>query len=138
MSNVVLSIAAGRAASAPITELVTLGRYRMEDGEHVLEYDETELSGAEGTTTTIRFGGDKVSMERSGTEQSLFMIEKGRHVVSAYDTPMGIFSIGFLGTKLDYDIAGHEGKLELCYNIDLGSESFANRLEVNFHPTVPC
>ncbi len=138
MSNVLLSIAAGRESSAPATELVTLGRYRMEDDVHILEYDETELSGAEGTTTTIRFGGDKVSMERTGTEHSLFMIEKGRQVVSTYDTPLGIFSVGFLGTKLDYDIAGHEGKLELCYHIDLGSESFANRLEVNFHPTAPC
>ena len=137
MNNVVLSIATGRA-SAPQTELVTLGRYHMEEDMHVLEYDETELSGANGTTTTIRFGGDTVSMERTGTEQSLLTIEKGRQVVSSYDTPLGIFSVGFLGTKLDYAIAGQEGKMELLYHIDLGSESFANRLEVNFHPTVKC
>ena len=137
MNNVVLSIAAGRA-SAPATELVTLGRYHMEDDVHVLEYDETVISGAEGTTTTIRFGGDTILMERSGAEQSLLTIEKGKQVISTYDTPFGIFSIGFLGTKLDYAIAGQEGKLELCYHMDLGGESFANRLELNFHPTVQC
>ncbi len=138
MSNVLLSIAAGRASDAPATELITLGRYHMEEETHVLEYDETELSGASGTTTTIRFGGDTVSMERSGTEHSLLTIEKGKQVVTTYDTPFGIFSVGFLGTKLDYAIAGQEGKLELQYHMDLGKESYANRLEVNFHPTVQC
>ncbi len=137
MNNVLLSIAAGRT-SASATELVTLGRYHMEEDIHVLEYDETELSGANGTTTTIRFGGDMVSMERSGTEHSLLTIEKGRQIVSSYDTPLGIFSVGFLGTKLDYAIAGQEGKMELLYHIDLGNESFSNRLEVNFHPTEQC
>ncbi len=137
MNNVVLSIATGRA-SAPPMELVTLGRYHMEEDTHVLEYDETVLSGSDGTTTTIRFGGGKVSMERTGTEQSLLTIEKGRQVVTSYDTPLGIFSVGFLGTKMDYQIAGQEGKLELSYHIDLGGESFANRLELNFHPTVQC
>lgn len=139
MNNVVLSIIAGRASGeVPPTELITLGRYRLEDGAHVLEYDETEISGTEGTTTTIRFNESTVSMERSGVEQSLFTIETGKQVVTAYDTPLGLFSIGFLGTKLDYAISGDEGRLELRYHIDMGGESFANTLKLDFHPTAQC
>ena len=47
----------------PIT-LVTAGRFYRKNGLYYITYDETELTGLEGTRTTVKVGPDTVKVIR--------------------------------------------------------------------------
>ena len=49
----------------PIT-LVTAGRFYRKNGLYYISYDETELTGLEGTRTTVKVGPDTVKVIRTG------------------------------------------------------------------------
>ncbi|MGL5352030.1 MAG: DUF1934 family protein, partial [Clostridium sp.] len=50
-----------------VIEVVTPGDFFIEDGVFKAIYDETELSGMNGTTTTINVFEDNFILERTGT-----------------------------------------------------------------------
>ena len=53
------------------TELMTEGTMVLTDGGMVLSYQETELTGMEGTTTTFEVKGPQVILTRTGTVNTL-------------------------------------------------------------------
>ncbi|MFZ7132649.1 MAG: DUF1934 domain-containing protein [Eubacteriales bacterium] len=76
-----------------IIELVTQGEmYKKLKSEYII-YNETEVSGLEGTTTTLKIEGDKVCIIRLGTTNSHMTFEKGRKNYNMYTTPYGDMSM---------------------------------------------
>ena len=62
-------------------ELMTRGSLVHKDGAYYIVYKETETTGYEGCTTTVKVAEDarKVSMLRFGKQSSQLIIEKGRY-----------------------------------------------------------
>ena len=69
-------------------ELMTRGSLVHKDGAYYIVYKETETTGYEGCTTTVKVAEDarKVSMLRFGKQSSQLIIEKAR-AISAITRP---------------------------------------------------
>ena len=69
-------------------ELMTRGSLVHKDGAYYIVYKETETTGYEGCTTTVKVADDarKVSMLRYGKQSSQLIIEKGTRHLCHYET----------------------------------------------------
>lgn len=82
-------------------ELITEGNYYEDEGGFRLVYDETELSGLEGTTTTLNIGENKVVMSRCGSTSSVMEFEKGKRYQTLYQTEFGSMYMEMKTTNID-------------------------------------
>ena len=89
-------------------ELMTRGSLVHKDGAYYIVYKETETTGYEGCTTTVKVAEDarKVSMLRFGKQSSQLIIEKGTRHLCHYETG---------------------GRLKFSSTLDSGAESFISR-----------
>lgn len=96
--NVILSIRGQQVydkEEPEVTELVTEGTLIPgEDGRFTLRYQESELTGLEGTNTTIAVETGRVTILREGQVNSQMVFEEGRRHLSMYNTPYGALAIG--------------------------------------------
>ena len=106
-------------------ELMTRGSLVHKDGAYYIVYKETEATGYEGCTTTVKVADDarKVSMLRFGKQTSQLVIEKGTRHLCHYETGYGAISLGVSEHALDEN----GGKLQFSYTLDSGAESFISR-----------
>ena len=99
-------------------ELTTEGRMTIrDDGEMVLAYDETELTGMAGTTTRFTIRGDTVVLRRTGTVNNEMHFESGRPHISLYETPMGALSVEINTEKVAHRLSERGGILDIKYTI---------------------
>jgi uncharacterized beta-barrel protein YwiB (DUF1934 family) len=105
-------------------EFITEGKYLEEDGSVLLLYDESELSGVEGCTTSLRITGDKIKMERYGSAidmDTAIEFERGRRFKGYYDTPFGSIEMEVLTNSVTNNIERGKvsGYLDIDYNVSL-------------------
>ena len=79
-------------------------------------YDESEISGMEGTTTTLKIIDEKVHLRRLGNNSSLMEFEKGKRYRSQYKTPYGNMMMEMLTTNVNIFI--NENPFEIDIKID--------------------
>lgn len=120
-------------AKPEVTELVSEGVMTQEDGALVLTYQETELTGLEGTTTTFRILPGCVTLVRSGTLNNEMVFEYGRLHLSMYATPYGTMSIGVNTRRMAVDLGEDGGEVEIHYCLEV---DHAVMSENQFHISV--
>ncbi len=122
---VIISIR-GVQSTAPgeedVMELVTHGLLGGDEGELILSYQESELTGLEGTTTTFRVAGNKITLKREGTLTSEMVFQEGKDHVSLYQTPYGGLTLGVKTRKARSDLSPAGGELEIQYALDVDDE----------------
>ena len=94
------------------TELVTEGTLELTEEGLRLTYQETALTGMEGTTTTFEVSGPQVILRRAGTVNSQMVFEEGRQHTSLYETPYGELSVDIQTSALRHNLSergGHAG-----------------------------
>ncbi|MDR0406251.1 MAG: DUF1934 domain-containing protein [Clostridiales bacterium] len=114
-------------------ELVTEGSYYKEDGNYYVTYDETEVTGMVGTTTTLKIEADKITMLRCGQNNSQMIFEKGRRHLCCYETPFGAFTIGVRSNNVSIDVSENGGEISAEYRVEIdnnasGSNDFHLRI----------
>ena len=85
-------------------EFITEGRFIRKGDALYLIYEESELSGTLGYTTSLKVTGDKVRMKRYGDDnglQTAIEFEKGRKFTGWYETPFGTVAIEVLTNDID-------------------------------------
>ena len=101
-------------------ELVTAGCLsRNESGGFTVSYQETELTGLEGTTTVVNIEGARVTLLREGTVNSQMVFEEGRRHLSMYETPYGSMSVGVNTRRVKSSMGESGGDLEIDYAIEI-------------------
>ena len=100
-------------------ELVTEGRMICNDKGVLVSYQETELTGLQGTTTMLRINGPVVTLLREGTVNSQMVFEEGRRHLSMYETPYGSMSVGINTRRVKNTICENGGDLEIDYAIEI-------------------
>lgn len=100
-------------------ELVTEGKLAVQDGALCLSYEESELTGMEGTTTVFQVEPEKVTLLRLGSVQSEMVFEEGRRHMSLYSTPYGNMEIGVRARRLNSTLEPTGGRLEIDYDIEI-------------------
>ena len=101
-------------------ELVTEGRLARDgSGSYTLSYQESELTGLEGTLTTIQVDGEQVTLMRVGEFTSQMVFQEGRRHLSMYNTPYGAMAIGVNTRHLLADLNDQGGDIEIDYAIEI-------------------
>lgn len=99
-------------------ELTSEGRMTIgDDGEIVLAYDETELTGMAGTTTRFTIRGDTVILRRTGTVNNEMHFAVGCPHISLYETPVGALTVEINTQKIAHRLSERGGILDIKYTI---------------------
>lgn len=102
-----------------IIELVTEGRLCRDNGGYTLTYQESELTGLEGTLTTIQVEGEQVTLMREGEVNAQMVFQEGRRHLSMYNTPYGALAIGVNTRHLLAELDDQGGDIEIDYAIEI-------------------
>ena len=127
-------------APPDVVELVTEGVLARYGENYTLSYQESELTGLEGTTTRLHIDGGRVTLLREGSINSQMVFEEGRRHLSMYETPYGALSIGVNTRRMRSTLGESGGDLEIDYAIEIdnlvaGQNLF--RMNVKKRPTLP-
>lgn len=105
-------------------ELTTAATMEFDgDGRCFIRYRESELSGMEGTTTTITFlDGDRsvLTILREGTVKSALVLEAGRFHSGVYETPVMPLDITTMTYRLKNDVTPAGGTITADYSLRIG------------------
>jgi len=99
------------------TELMTEGTLQMTEEGLKFWYEESELTGMEGTTTTFELRGQRVTLTRAGKVNSQMVFEEGMQHTSLYETPFGELSVDIQTGSLKHNLTERGGIMEIRYSI---------------------
>ena len=120
--NVLLSIASTQqfeGCEPEHIDLMTEAKLYERNGKYYITYDETELTGLEGTRTMVKMDGATVSMIRTGTYPSELLFAEDQRHVGLYQTEFGALTISTHTSRLDNTIGENGGLLEIEYTIEV-------------------
>ena len=99
------------------TQLMTDGTMELTEAGMRLIYEETELTGMEGTTTTFEVKEKQVILTRSGTVNSQMVFEEGKQHTSLYETPFGELPVDIRTSSLRHNLSERGGVMDIRYSI---------------------
>ena len=102
-----------------IIELTTEGVMELRDGGWDISYEESELTGLRGVTTTFRVEPDRVILTRSGGLHSQMIFQQGVAHESLYQMEFGALMLSVCANFVFYDITPDGGVIDLQYNINI-------------------
>jgi len=101
-------------------ELVTEGTLEARSGGWDICYEESELTGLKGVTTTFRIKGDKITLTRDGGLASQMIFQEGVFHDSLYQTEFGFaMMITVCASKVKWNITEDGGEIDLTYGIEI-------------------
>ena len=102
-----------------VIELVTEGWMEFRNGGWDISYEESELTGLAGVTTTFRVEPGRVVLDRKGALNSQMVFEEGVAHESLYQMAFGTLMLTVKASFVYYDIMSDGGTIDLSYNIDI-------------------
>lgn len=113
-------------------EVVTPGSFYENDGNFYVVYDETEISGMEGTTTTFKIYPEKFSLIREGTTTTKMDFKENDKSLALYNTPYGVLELEIETKKLEININEKGGDIFIDYSLWVsGQEPQKTQLKIN-------
>lgn len=113
-------------------EVVTPGDFYEKDGKFYIVYDETEISGMQGTRTTIRVEADQFTLIRKGTTNTRMLFKEKHNDFIMYQTPHGMLQLSINIKKLSIDVDENGGSIKALYNMGIsGEQAISTELNVN-------
>ena len=120
--NVVLSICGKQsyAGQEPdVIELMTEGTMELKDGAWEISYEETELTGMAGVTTTFRVEPGTVTLRRTGKLRSEMVFQQGIRHESLYQLDFGALLMAVTAKQVYFDIVPDGGVIDIVYSIEI-------------------
>ena len=122
MKDVMIQITAAQSDAErsrdELAEFSTEGQFECRDGSGVIIYLESELTGMEGTETTIRFRPDGAVLSRVGTLTGQMDFTPGERNTFLYETPYGSSTVGLQTQRYNAALNEQGGTLEIEYVVD--------------------
>jgi uncharacterized beta-barrel protein YwiB (DUF1934 family) len=97
----------------------TAGYYFFDDGVGVLSYQESELTGLEGTRTSVMVMPDQVVVDRDGMLTGRMVFREGMRDSYPYNTPYGQMMLGIDTRSIRHNFNENGGDVEIDYVTDL-------------------
>ena len=111
-------------------ELVTEGTMEYRDDGWDICYEESELTGLAGVTTTFRVERGKIILRRSGALSSEMVFKQGVSHTSLYQMEFGAFMITVCASRIFAQLGAQGGSIDLIYNIDIENSAVGT---VDYH-----
>lgn len=113
-------------------ELLTEGEFFFDDGVYFCKYKESEITGLDGTDTTIEIGDNYVALNRCGSVNSQMLFMPGRKTSSLYSTKYGELLVDIYTDSLKSDVGKDGGSICVDYIIDINNSTTGrNNFEIN-------
>ena len=120
--NVMLSIE-GRQSYAgqdpDVIELVTEGTLEQTANGWIISYEESDLTGMQGVTTTFTVEEKKLILTRTGRLKSEMVFQEGIHHDSLYQMEFGALMLSVCAQKIHVDLSTQGGVIDLSYGIEI-------------------
>lgn len=107
-------------------ELITAGQYGYSSEEIVMSWQESEISGMEGTKTTLSVKNGRVVLTREGMLNSQMEFEEGKKNYFLYETPFGSATMGVCTRSIRSDLGTRGGNIFIDYTLDM-DQTFLGR-----------
>jgi uncharacterized beta-barrel protein YwiB (DUF1934 family) len=102
-----------------VIELVTEGTMEYVDGGWDICYEESDLTGLAGVTTTFRVEPGKVTLRRTGKLRSEMVFVEGISHDSLYQMEFGALLITVCAKQIQASIGDQGGVVYLVYSIEI-------------------
>jgi len=102
-----------------VIELVTEGTMELVNGGWDISYEESELTGMVGVTTTFRVEPGKVTLRRTGKLRSEMVFQEGVRHESLYKLDFGALMMTVTAKQVFFDIVPDGGVIDLVYSIEI-------------------
>ena len=122
MKDVVISINSSFSfdeGEEQVMEFTTDGHYFYEDDVGCLSYEESEVTGLEGTRTSLFVMPDQVVVDREGTVTSRMVFKEGLKSAFQYATPFGSANMGINTRRITQSMGSSGGSVEIDYVVDM-------------------
>jgi len=105
-------------------KFVTGGEFEKIDKNYYISYNESEITGLKGVSTTIKVEEDenRVTLIRKGPLNHEMIFEKGTRHHSIYDTGEGILTMIVNTNSIENNLTESGGRLFLDYTLEINSE----------------
>ena len=113
-----------------VIRLDTEGIMTYHDGGWDITYEESELTGLAGVTTTFRVEPGKVTLIRRGALNSQMVFQEGTVHESLYQTDFGALMLTVKATRVYFDIVPDGGVIDLVYRIEIENTAAG---EIDYH-----
>lgn len=100
-------------------ELVTEGTLEKTENGWILTYEESDLTGLQGVTTTFRVAPGVIQLDREGPLNSQMVFREGVPHDSLYQMEFGALMITVCATQVRYAITEAGGTIDLLYSIEI-------------------
>ena len=117
---VILSIQGRQTYAGQDPEVIRLdteGFMEFRNGGWDITYEESELTGLSGVTTTFRVEPEKVTLLRTGALSSTMVFQEGVAHDSLYRMEFGTLMISVKATRVFFDLVEDGGSIDLVYSI---------------------
>lgn len=123
MKDVMIQIRATQSGANPgeqteLAEFSTEGQLTCQEGVGTLVYPESELTGMDGTLTTVSFTPEGAVLTREGTVTGKMVFSPGERNTFLYETPYGSSTVGLETRTFTSTLTDRGGTLEIEYVID--------------------
>ena len=102
-------------------EMFSEGELYITDDRVIIAYDESELTGMEGSSTQVRFernAPELVTMMRSGNVSTILVFEEGKRHICTYQTPYMPFEICVYTKEVKNNLL-ESGVIDLDYIVEI-------------------
>ena len=119
-----------------VVELVTEGTLSRDGDMYSVKYDESTLTGLEGTTTVLAIDKERVVLSRYGNVDSQLVFEQGKKHMGFYETMFGAFTVGVSTKKIRSTIEDTGGNIEIDYMVEVDHAlAGQNNFKMSVRPT---
>jgi len=113
-------------------EVVTPGEFYKKDNSYYAVYEETEISGMKGTTTTLKIDEENFTLIRTGTTNTQMNFKKHVRDLTLYSTPHGALDLTVDTRELKMNIDHNGGEVFIDYDMIIGNQqSLSTTLQIN-------
>lgn len=102
-----------------VIELTTDGTMEYTNDGWDISYEESDLTGLKGVTTTFRVEPRKIILTRTGPLNSQMVFQEGVFHDSLYQMEFGAMMITVCASKVEYNLTEAGGTIDLTYGIEI-------------------
>ncbi|MHB8171152.1 MAG: YwiB family protein [Thermincolia bacterium] len=112
-------------------QLITRGDFFFKNQAYYIIYNESEISGMEGTTTSLKAEPERITLNRMGSAEQKQVFEVNTLNISNYITPFATWIMGVIPSKVEVDLTDIGGSINLEYELNNGTEKVSdNKLSI--------
>ncbi len=116
-------------------KLMSMGKLSQDQKtkEWTVSYAESEATGMEGTTTSLRVLKDgNIHFSRTGAVQMDLIFESGNHFLTQMQTPFGLIDISIMTNEVFGKLNEQGGEIRLAYSLNFSNqEKISTKLKLN-------